>query len=284
MIIKSISHSSRRANIHNLITYVFSDKNLMNRAGESVTISSFLAGKRNTWGRQFERNEQRRKSFYGGREVRLFHEILSYHPESQPSASEIESLMWKYIQERTGNRPVLAFGSCHFSESHYHSHIVFAGIDCYGSSLRLSRSEFRAVQIRMNEYMLEHFPHLKESYVDYGKASKEPHKRHSHKSDQRAKRTHQKPKKERTHDLIQTAFVDSSSIEAFVANLALKNIEVYYRREKLTGIIFEDQKMRLKRALGIDFEKLLKPELREERLKRIRNIKDSRNIDKTKER
>lgn len=282
MIIKSVSHSSRRANVRNLIAYIFGDSH-MERNGRSITIHSNLIGKRDTWAQQYERIEGRRRSFYAGRESRLMHEILSFSPDGQkPTHEEIEHLMWKYLELRIDS-PTLAFGAVHFSD-HVHAHFCIQGIDMYGVSIRKSKADFRAIQIRMNEYMLEHFPHLKESYVDYGKASKEPHKRHSHKSEQRAKRTHQKPKNERAYDLVQTAFIDSSSIEALVANLALKDIEVYYRGEKLTGIIFEDQKMRLKRALGIDFEKLLKPDLKEERLKRIKKLRDSRNTNKTKER
>ncbi len=282
MIIKSISHSSSQANVRNLIAYIFGDSN-MERNGRSITIHSNLIGKRDSWAQQYERIEQRRTSFYAGRESRLMHEILSFSTGGpKPTHEELEHLMWKYLELRIDS-PTLAFGGVHFSDN-VHAHFCIQSIDMFGASIRKSKADFRAIQIRMNEYMLEHFPHLKASYVDYGKASKEAHRRHSHKSEQRAKRTHQKTKKERAYDLIQTAFVDSSSIEAFVANLALKDIEVYYRREKLIGIIFEHQKMRLKQALGIDFELLLKPDLNQERLVRIKKLKDSRNTNKSKER
>jgi hypothetical protein len=285
MIIKSISHTSHRASIKNLIAYVFSDKDLKNKDGESVTVSNLLRGGRESWAKQFQRVEARRRSFYGGKEVRLYHEILSFHPGSKPSKKELEDLIWKYIQLRTDNKPVLAFAGVHFSESHYHAHIVFSGIDMYGVSIRQSKSDFRdKVQVRLNDYQQKHYLHLSDSIIDYSKASKEPYKLHSHNSWQRKKRTKQAPRKERARDMVQSVFVKSNSVEAFIANLALRDIDVYYYRDKLNGIIFEGQKIRLKKSLGVDFDLLLKPDLQQARLDRIKKLKEGRENDKNKER
>jgi hypothetical protein len=284
MIIKSISHSSHRASIKNLVAYIFGDKQMENEKGESVTITNLLRGDRNSWAKQFERIESRRKSFYANKEVRLYHEILSFSPDGpRPTKAELEDLIWKYFELRL-DAPILAFGAVHFSD-HTHAHLCIQGVDAYGASIRMSKKDFRDnVQQRLNQYQQDQYPHLNASIVDYSKASKEPSKLHSHKSWQRKERTGEKTKRERSFEIAQSAFLKSNSIEAFIAELALAGATVYYRQGKLTGVIYKGQKDRLKKSLGIDFELLLKPDLQQERIDRLRKLKEERGNDKNLER
>lgn len=282
MIIKSITHTSHRASIKNLIRYVFGDINMQNEHGESVRVSNLLHGKRSSWAKQFERNQLRRKSKYGTKAVRYYHEIISFHPDSKPSKQQVEQLMWKYLELRL-NVPVLAFGACHFSD-HHHAHFVIAGTDFYGKSTRTSKRAFRDIQVRMNEIQQELFPELEASYVDYEKRSRNPEKLHSHNAQKRSERTKERPRKERLHEVVQHVFINSDNIESFIANLSMKDIEVYFRRGVLTGVVFEKTKFRLRKSLGVDFEKLLKRDLQQERLARIKALKESKQNDQNKER
>lgn len=279
MIIKSITHKG--ASARNLIAYVFSDQDMTNDRGESVTITNLLRGKRSSWAKQFERVEKRRQSFYGGKEVRFYHEILSFAPESRPSKEELEDLIYKYLELRL-DAPTLAFCGVHFSESHYHAHVVIQGIDLYGKSIRKSKSSFRHdVQIKLNEYQQKYHPRLSDSIIDYSLLSKERVKLESHASWKRKERTGEKSHKEKLYVQVQNAFVKSDSIEAFVVNLALQNIDCYYRRGVLTGAIYSERKYRFRKTLGIDFEPLLKPNLRNERLNRLKAIRE-KNIENDK--
>ncbi|MCR9171546.1 MAG: relaxase/mobilization nuclease domain-containing protein [bacterium] len=286
MIVKSISHTSRNASVTNLIAYVFNDSDLANDKGETVTVTNLLRGGRDKWAEQFRRVEARRKRHYAGREVRLYHEILSWHKDSKPTKEHIEDLMYRYIQYRCQDKPVLAFGAVHFSHSHYHAHLIIQGVDAYGSSIRMSKYDFKhGVRIRMNEYERNQYPEVsKKSFIDYSQASKTPHKNHSHKSQQRYERTGERPKKERCFDQVQAAFIESDSIEAFVAELKMRNIDAYYRGGTLCGVVFEGTKMRLARSLGVDYMPLMKPEkksLRRDHIRRLRSEKDNdKNIER----
>lgn len=285
MIIKSISHTNNRASIKNLMAYVFGDKNMSNDLGESVTISNLLRGKQDSWAKQFERIEARRTSFYGGKEVRLYHEILSFSPDSKPTKKELEDLIWKYLELRL-DAPTLAFGAVHFSKSHCHAHVVIQGIDTYGKSIRKSKISFKEdVQISLNLYQQKQYPNLSDSIIDYSKSSKNKIKLESHNSMQRSKQKNEKSHKQHLDEILKTVFVDANSVEAFIGELAMKNIEVYYRSEKLTGLIFHKRKYRLVKTLGVDFEKLLQPTLKNQRLERLKRINErNREDNKNKER
>lgn len=283
MIIKSVSHSSRNANIRNLIAYVFSDKDMMNEQGESVTVKNLLSGSRSSWAKQFDRVEGRRKRSYGGKEVRLYHEILSWHPDSKPTKEELEAFMWKYLELRLG-APVYAFGAVHWSDSHYHAHLVLQGVDLYGKSIRKSKAEYRDIQIALNEFQERHYPHLGESFIDYRLPSNRKKEQESHPSFQRTMRTGEPSEKSMLAEIIGNVFVKSDSVEAFIANLAIKGAPVYYRNGKLTGVLFNNRKYRLKKTLGVDFEALLRPNLEQERRARLKKIAELKGKDQNKER
>ena len=284
MLIKSISHSSHRASIKNLIAYTFGDRHMTNEHGESVTITNLLRGSRSSWAQQFERVESRRRSFYGGKEVRYYHEILSFSPHSKPTKTELEDLIWKYLELRL-DAPTLAFSTVHFSVSHYHAHVIIHGIDKYGKSIRKSKQAFKEdVQVSLNQYQQKYHPRLCDSLIDYSQPSKNKAKLESDASRQRKDRTGESSHKETLNEILSKVFIEASSPEAFVAELAFHNIDVYYRRDVLTGIVYQGRKYRLRKTLGIDFEQLLKPKLRKERLERLRTINKEQTHTKNQER
>lgn len=283
MIIKSVSHSSRNASIRNLIAYVFSDKDMLNEQGESVTVTNLLRGSRSSWAKQFDRVESRRKRSYGGKEVRLYHEILSFHPDSKPTKVELEAFMWKYLELRL-DAPVYAFGAVHWADSHYHAHLVIQGVDLYGKSIRKSKADYRDIQIALNEFQQSYYPHLKDSFIDYRLPSSRKKEQESHPSFARSKRTGERSQKEGLVEIIHGAFLKSDSVEAFVAHLATKDIDMYYRNGKLTGVLFNNRKYRLRKTLGVDFEALLKPKFEQERRVRLKRIQESKGKDQNKER
>lgn len=272
MIIKSITHTSNRASISNLITYVFGDKDMVNEKGESVTIKNLLTGGKNTWAKQFQKVEQRRTSFYAGKEVRYYHEILSFSPKSKPTKEELEDIIWHYLNLRLDS-PTKAFAGVHFSKSHFHIHLTIQGIDCYGKSIRMSKTDFKEkVQVQMNKYQSRNYPHLSDSYIDYSSISKNRKHFESHNAYQRKKRTGEKTQKEILNAIISDCFLKANSEEAFIAELAKQNVDTSYRSGKLNLAIFNGREYRFRHTLGVDFSKLLKPSLRDERRRRLKAI------------
>jgi hypothetical protein len=272
MIIKSVTHTSDKTSIYNLIDYVFRDKDTVNRKGESVIISKLLHSERSNWPEQFLRIENRRTSFYAGREVKYYHEILSFSPESKPSKKELEDLIENYLELRL-DTPTLAFASVHFSDSHYHAHIIIQGVNCYGKSIRKSKEVFRdQVQVALNRYQEKTYPHLSASIIDYTKASQNRIKLESDKAWQRKKRTGKRTHKEELEQVLKPVYINANSIEAFIAELAIQNIDVTHRRGKLSCVVYKGREYRIRKTLGIDFEKLLKPNLKKERMERLRQI------------
>ena len=276
MLIKSISHTSPSASIKRLIDYIFgADKERYDAEGNEVTVSKLLHGERHMWTEQFDRVEQRRTSHYGGKEVKFYHEILSFSPESKPTHQELDDLIRTYISLRT-DKPTLVFGAVHFDTIHIHAHICIQGIDMYGKSIRKSKHDFNVhVQQKLEQYQQEKYPHLSHSIIDYSKSSKNRTPLESHSSRQRKKRTKEQSQKEQLAPIIEQAFITAHSPEAFAADLLKEGIECYYRSGKLTGVCFNNRKWRLKHTLGVDFQKLLKPSMREERIKRLQNITNS---------
>lgn len=285
MIIKSISHTGKKHSIHTLIDYIWgADKNLKDTNGKTLNVKKNVRGDRSQWAEQFYHLEKRRTSFYAGREVKLYHEVLSFSPKSAPYLTReiLKDLMKKYIELRTGNK-VLACATVHFDQPEpIHCHIALSGINLKGESIRMSKADFKLkVQDQMEQYMLEKYPELSDSFIDYTKTSKTKGK--SHQEEQFKKRTQELTNKEKLAQRIQDIYIHSNSLKTFENELQKAGIETYYRYGKLTGVYYGKKKWRLARTLGVDFSVLLQPSRKNERLKRIKELRDKININSERE-
>jgi hypothetical protein len=284
MLLKSITHTAQKASVENLILYILNPKEITSDKGESVIVTRYLTGSSESWKGQFDRVESRRASHYAQKSVKLYHEIIAFHPESSPTKEQIEDLLNKYIALRT-DKPTLCFGAVHYSK-HTHAHVCWQGIDMLGKSIRRSKADFnKNVQQALEKYQQEKYPELSASFVDYSKPSRTRERLETHPSFERTKRTKEPSQKRQLVALTHEVFVKSHSEEAFVAELAKKDIDCYWRRGVLTGAVFNGRKYRFKHTLGIDFSDLLKQEIqKEERLVYLKSLKEKQDKQKQQER
>ncbi|NND77038.1 MAG: relaxase/mobilization nuclease domain-containing protein [Flavobacteriales bacterium] len=273
LIVKSISHTSKGASIQKLVEYIWgSDKNLKDSENVSLSIKRNLRGNKQDWILQFQELEKRRISFYTGREVKFYHEVLSFSPLSSAHLDRqiLKDLMKKYIEFRSETQ-ILSCGTVHYDKT-IHCHIIFSGIDLYGKSIRMSKKQFKEqVQNRIENYMLKKYPDLADSFIGYDKSSNVKTK--SHKEEQLKKRTMCFTTKEKLAHHIQEIYIRSNSLKAFESNLHKEGIQAYHRNGKLTGVYHGKRKWRLVKTLGIDFGSLLVYGLKEKRLQKITQLR-----------
>ena len=100
----------------------------------------------------------------------LTHEFLSFSPEDTPqlTVEKLYDLTRAYIYFRNPNGMYVAVP--HFDKDHIHIHLCVASIEYRsGSSMRMTKTQFRQFKHKVQEYQVEHYPELTHSLVDHGK-------------------------------------------------------------------------------------------------------------------
>jgi len=189
---------------------------------------------------EFERNGdllQRRKNG-----VYLYHEIISITRAKGLSPEEQKSRLYEiaqsYIKARCTDN--LVFGGLHQDKEHsYHYHLMISANRAGETGrLRLTKKQFREIQVGLENHVLEQFPEL-EQKVAIGKRSD---RKLSRNESELERRTGKRPKREEVLERVREAFATSNDRDSLLDALGRNDLELYVRGKNLGVIDHESGK------------------------------------------
>ena len=298
MIVKFLTRSMERGGgrLPGLIHYVNQHKELL--SGNKDFILTNIVGETTTKGiaRHFQENNKLIKK-RNGKNIAAYHIVLSWHPDERKHLDN-EMLMAfakKFYQLYDGDRS-LAFISVHKDTKNWHLHCAFSASERgSGKNRRISKKELRDLQIAMNEFQRDSFPHLSKSllYLPELKHNREkiigdikvtlPEKlKHSDGSFRAKKRGDVSLLENLRHRLYKvamkypdkTGFLDALKLET--------DLKPYLYRDKPRGVMVNGKKYTYRRlAIGIDD---LKQFVRQYDMERLRTQSQQQELFKNLER
>jgi len=180
----------------------------------------------------------------------------------------LESMVNEYIRLRNSGGMFIAVA--HYDRQHYHVHICASGIECRtGKTMRLSKVNLQKLKKDIQNYQIEKFPELSNSVVGHG--SNQQVKKD--KEVQIKLRSGRESDKDQLLGILKTCYKKANSKETFFELLAECGVKNYERGGKISGVIFQDRKFRLKK-LGFGEERIVvfdKTIDRKKELNRARN-------------
>jgi hypothetical protein len=244
MIVKSMSR--KVGSFGQLIGYIDRD------AGQEVHRI-----RHNVWGRdpahiraEFERNGallSRRKNG-----VYLYHEIISItraqglSPEQQKD--RLQSIAETYIAARCPDNMV--FGGLHQDKDHsYHYHLMISSNRAGETGrLRLSKAQFREVQVGLERHVLETYPELEQ------KVAIEKRAEHSKSRGEAEleRRTGEVPKKDQLRARVNAALENAQDRDSLMQALGRENFELYVRGKTLGVTDHETGQNHRLKTLGLE--------------------------------
>lgn len=215
----------------------------------------------------FENSKHLKKRKNG---VVMYHEIASFAPEdaSKIDRSMMEQLSRKYIDVRAKRAMVLA--RPHFDKEHVHIHFLISGNERGNSrKLRVSKEEFQKQRREVEQYQLEHFPQLSNSYVHTRDKQKYKQKRVERMSDATRAMKERGAKQTIKMGLVEQVsqvMSGAENIKSLVTGLQKKGLEIYDRGGIPYGIMKNGKRYRFGTLLkGTEFEGDIKLMLANER-------------------
>jgi MobA/VirD2-like, nuclease domain len=171
MIVKAIAHkNSSKTAMQKLIRYVFAHEKLIDASldRKPLIVKQFISGyDLEKWADSFKTNDDNRHFTHKHRTV-LRHEIISFAPESAEflTRDKLKTFAKYYLK----NRSPQSMGICgvHYEKS-IHIHFIISGVSIDGKSTRISRKEFKAFKIKLQEFQKQKFPELSHSIVEHSK-------------------------------------------------------------------------------------------------------------------
>ncbi|NMR34957.1 relaxase/mobilization nuclease domain-containing protein [Chryseobacterium aquaticum] len=275
MIIKSKSYKTTKS-FNTVLDYIFRE----NEKNYGFELTKFIKGKNlfpEELSSQFRFNEQFRIN-QRKNSVVLYMDILSFHPRDAERLTndKLHQIALKYLSLRAPKS--IAVATVHRNEKyHTHLHLVFSGIEYKtGKSIRMSKEDFQnKVKIPMEKYQQEVFPELMLSKINHEKL-RFLQKEQKKDSEIIMENEGEISEKKKILKLLEEVFTTVTSEKDFYQKLESKNIKLYSRNGKITGIE-GNRKFRFSR-LGYTPELLQSLEQNptlNQRLEWLRNIREN---------
>lgn len=235
MIIKSKSYKTTKS-FSTVLNYIFRENEINN----GFELTKFIKGKNLS-------NEELSKQFLSNEALRLnkrrnsvvlYMDILSFHPRDAERLTndKLHQIALKYLSLRAPKS--IAIATVHKNEKdHTHLHICFSGVEYKtGRSIRISKDDFqKKVKLPMEKYQQEAFPELMLSKIRHEKSY---HIKKEQKKDSEIimENEGEISEKQRILKVIEEVFTTATSEKDFYQKLESKNIKLYSRNGKITGI------------------------------------------------
>jgi hypothetical protein len=203
--------------------------------GEAYTLRHNLRGRDHTSIEQeFSRNADLLQKRQGG--VFLYHEILSIS-RAQGLAAEIQKArLLEIVQEYVAARcpENLVYGGLHQDKDHsFHFHLMISANRVNDPKRqRLSKHQFREIQVRLEAHVLQNFPELDQKLA-IGKRSDRKLKQAEVELE---RRTGERPERDTVLSRVRAALSSSLDRDSLRSALGRENLELYIRGKNL-GII-----------------------------------------------
>ena len=211
----------------------------------------------NVWGRdpelirgEFERNGELLQKRKNG--VYLYHEIISItrakglSPEEQKQ--RLRDIAENYISARCPDN--LVFGNLHQDKDHsYHYHLMISANRAGETGrLRLTKAQFREVQVGLERHVLEKYPEL-EQKVAIDKRSDRSRKKGEAELE---RRTGKRPKREEVLERVTAAYEGSQDRQSLLDALGCEGLELYVRGKNLGVVDLESGKNHRLKTLDLE--------------------------------
>ncbi len=249
--------SRKNPNYRQLIEYILKDrtpsksaKDILKHNIKGSTIDAIV--------KEFERNESLR-TFNRKDQIALFHEIisLSSNEENYIPDSTMLDLTRKYIELR-GHQGVY-IAALHRDTEHCHAHVMTSALEYMtGKAHRISKSALQDIKLILQDYHLQKYPEIKESFCDHSKGRTYA----KNKEYQRKHKEERTRLKESVQQQVQDLFKQSKTFDKFLTSLRDNGLHYYERGGLPTGLLVGETKIRFSR-LGIakeDKEELMQAE------------------------
>jgi uncharacterized protein (DUF1499 family) len=283
MIIKSKSWLSN--NVGKLFNYIDKEdsfeifNNFKSREGDKSTAIREM----------YHQNSLKRRRV-NGKNISHFHEILSLSKkdEAHVSLDMLHTLATEYIRLRCPNS--LCYAKAHLHGKNKHVHFVISASEIGGKNLRISRKRFKNIKHEIEKIQIKKFPQLENSIVHTGNEKENSRTKNNDIEKHTKKRTKKALEKEKVSELVCKAVSGSKSIDDLRDSLRSGDIELYFYREKPSGVIYNDKKYRWS-TLGIEKERIeqliamqKEKDMRMEQLNEIHKLNNDKSINKGMER
>ena len=189
---------------------------------------------------EFERNGallQKRKNG-----VYLYHEIISITRarglSSEEQKTRLRDIAEQYISARCPDN--LVYGGLHQDKEHsFHYHLMISSNRASDAKrLRLSKAQFREIQIQLERHVLEKYPELEQKVAIEKRSDRQIRKAEA----ELERRTGQRPKREEVLSRVFAAYQASSDRDSLFAALGREGLELYVRGRNLGVIDLESGK------------------------------------------
>ncbi|MGB1265728.1 MAG: relaxase/mobilization nuclease domain-containing protein, partial [Nereida ignava] len=184
--------------------------------------------------------------------VYLYHEIISISRAEGLSAQEQKDRLFEisqtYVDARCPDNMV--YGGLHADKDHsYHMHLMISANRAGDAKrLRLSKAQFREIQIQTERHVLERYPELEQKVA----IEKQSDRRIKRDEAELERRTGRRPKREGVLDRVMSAFEQSQDKQSLLDALGRENLELYVRGKTLGVTDLESGKNH--RLKTLDFE------------------------------
>jgi len=196
------------------------------------------------------------------RKTYKYHEILAFSEDSSKHLTneKLQEIARDYLKIRDPQQACKAMAVVHYEKKHTHLHLIlssnFIGSD-KSSDMRMNHRSYFDIRRSTERTTLQKFPELVQStvYLEPEEIKKiVPEKYHDQiRSKSKGNKSFGKQtKKQLISNQVQEILDKSSSLTDFQYRLENnKNIQPYFRRDKLQGVVVDGKKYRLK-TLGIE--------------------------------
>lgn len=283
MIIKTKrSYTSQR--YKQLIDYIFDDKGRINNQNTFTIRHNLKSTNKDEVIQEFIENDRYRKIRKRG--VVLYHEIVTFHPDSKSELNLVilEDIANKFIELRGKN--ALCLAKPHIENDNIHIHFVFSGTEYKSAkTLRLDNKSFKSLRLNMELYQ-QKYPELDSSIVYLNKWQKnrlmeQDTIKQSENEFQLKKRTKKQSKKDLVKLLVHDCYHQSSGKEDFFQQLIEKGLELYKYRQKINGLKDKEGRKHRFSSLSLGDKEMALLEKNADRMMELQNIQKQKNKEKT---
>jgi hypothetical protein len=199
---------------------------------------------------EFEQNGELLQKRKNG--VYLYHEIISITRakglDAEEQKTRLRDIAESYIAARCPDN--LVFGGLHEDKEHsYHYHLMISANRAGETGrLRLTKAQFREVQVGLERHVLETYPEL-EQKIAIDKRSDRGRKKGEAELE---RRTGKRPKREEVLERVLTAYEASEDRQSLLDALGREGLELYVRGKNLGVVDLESGKKHRLKTLDLE--------------------------------
>ena len=236
---------------------------------------------------EFHKNDSYRRKIKNG--VTVYHEMLNFHPKDTPviTMDMLYDIAREWIRIRSPHSLVVAKPEI---KGHVHIHFAFHGTELNDSkNLRMNNKVWDKNRYDIEAYQAKHYPELQHSFcymnkprfkkMDAAKRDRCSRQRNEYALVKKNKEKVLKTKitsrqlnKEKAHNILVRCLDKSNDTKSFHDQIIKAGLQLYYYRNKITGIYYQNKKYRFN-TLGIDQEHHITLNKQLEQLREIQKTK-----------